>query len=276
MKKVKKELIKMKDLGPLHHFLGVTVAQSEGTGEIWLGQLSYTVRLLDKFSMKPVRSPVNPNVKLTQCENEDDVYNQKMYLVVCCTYPPRPVLTLVVLLSSVQNLLRSAGLLSKESINIGLLYSGKASSDCVGYSDADWARDVMSEIEGPAAISWKSSKQTCVALKRNMWLCPLQPKKPDTLIISSVTWWNQTDLLPGYSSSFALSRCQLVDILPFRRLFWLQGVPNIHFCAISYCTSSPQPLYHSCHPAYFLPHFPALKLLHACSGQQLSLVGVGV
>ena len=28
---------------------------------------------------KPVKSPVNPDVKLTQCENDDDVWDQKTY-----------------------------------------------------------------------------------------------------------------------------------------------------------------------------------------------------
>ena len=49
MKEVKKELsqtFKMKDLGPLHHFLGVTVIQDQSTGNIWLGQPLYTENLL--------------------------------------------------------------------------------------------------------------------------------------------------------------------------------------------------------------------------------------
>ena len=35
-----------------------------------------------KFEMgdcKPVRTPVNQDVKLTQCESDDDVYDQKLY-----------------------------------------------------------------------------------------------------------------------------------------------------------------------------------------------------
>ena len=36
----------MKDLGPLHHFLGVKVVQDQLTGVIWIGQPSYTYESL--------------------------------------------------------------------------------------------------------------------------------------------------------------------------------------------------------------------------------------
>ena len=62
----------------------------------------------------------------------------------------------------------------KGTVNLGLLYTQKASSECVGYSasDADWAEDLVSRkstsgyvfLQGGAAITWKSSKQSCVAL----------------------------------------------------------------------------------------------------------------
>ena len=73
MKEELSQQFKIKDLGPLHHFLGVTVTQNQSSGEIWLGQPLYTEKLLHKFGMvdsKPVRTPVNPDVKLTQCEED--------------------------------------------------------------------------------------------------------------------------------------------------------------------------------------------------------------
>ena len=51
---VKKELsgkFKMKDLGPLHHFLGVKIIQDQLTGMIWMGQPSYVEKILQKFDM---------------------------------------------------------------------------------------------------------------------------------------------------------------------------------------------------------------------------------
>ena len=54
----------------------------------------------------------------------------------------------------------------------GLFYSKDGSDECVDYSDSDWAGDLddrkstsgyLFQISG-AAISWRSKKQTCVAL----------------------------------------------------------------------------------------------------------------
>ena len=85
MTRVKEELsqsFEMKDLGPLHQFLGVKIAQNQPSGEIWIGQTSYTEKLLEKFGMnkcKPVSTPVNPDVKLSTNEAQDSECNQKMY-----------------------------------------------------------------------------------------------------------------------------------------------------------------------------------------------------
>ena len=56
--------------------------------------------------------------------------------------------------------------------NYGILYTRDCATDVEGYSDADWAGDVNDQkstsgyvftISGPA-VSWKSKKQTSVAL----------------------------------------------------------------------------------------------------------------
>ena len=84
----------------------------------------------------------------------------------------------VVLLGSVLNLLTQHWTAIKRILrylkgtsNFGLQYNFD-SPDCAGYSDADWAGDVGDRkstsgyvfLLGGAAISWKSSKQSCVAL----------------------------------------------------------------------------------------------------------------
>lgn len=178
---------KMKDLGPLHHFLGVTVAQD--SGKLWIGQPAFTERILQKFGMsdaKPVRTPVNPDIKLTQCENETDVYNQKMYQaavgsLLYLSTKTRPDIAFAVGTvarfsakptrdhwMAVKRILRYLG----GTINFGLQYSETSSSECVGYSDADWAGDIGDRkstsgymfLLGGAAISWRSNKQSYVAL----------------------------------------------------------------------------------------------------------------
>lgn len=58
------------------------------------------------------------------------------------------------------------------TLDLGLIYKKGVSDDCIGYSDSDWAGDLddrrstsgyMFHISG-AAVSWKSRKQSYVAL----------------------------------------------------------------------------------------------------------------
>ena len=42
------EKFKMKDLGSLHHFLGVKIIQDQSTGVTWIGQPSYMEKILQK------------------------------------------------------------------------------------------------------------------------------------------------------------------------------------------------------------------------------------
>ena len=75
----------MKDLGPLHLFLGVKFIQNQEAGVVWIGQPMYTEKILQRYGMydsKPVSTPVNPDVKLVAYEKTDDVRNQKLYQAV--------------------------------------------------------------------------------------------------------------------------------------------------------------------------------------------------
>ena len=60
----------------------------------------------------------------------------------------------------------------KGTSNYGLVYSKDEQRECVGFSDANWGGDLddqkstsgyLFKLSG-AAISWRSQKQTCVAL----------------------------------------------------------------------------------------------------------------
>ena len=70
VKQVKQALsnqFQMKDMGELHHFLGVKVLQKPDSKEVWIGQEAYTKSVLERFDMessKPVSTPVNPGMKL--------------------------------------------------------------------------------------------------------------------------------------------------------------------------------------------------------------------
>ena len=154
-----------------------------------MGQSSFVVKILQKFGMrdsKPISTPVNPDVKLVPCQSSEDVCDQQLYQAVVgsllylstktrpdiaygvgcaarfCAKPTKEHWT------AVKRILRYL----KGTSNLGLLYSSTTSSEIVGYSDADWAGDVGDRkstsgyvfMLSGAAISWKSNKQTCVAL----------------------------------------------------------------------------------------------------------------
>lgn len=192
MNAVKEELshrFEMKDLGPLHHFLGVKVIQNRDTGVVWIGQPVYTRKILQRYGMqdsKPISTPVNPDIKLVASEEADDVCNQQRYQAVVgsllyLSTKTRPDIAYAVSCvarfcarptkehwTAVKRILRYL----KGTSNFGLIYKEDTPTTIIGYSDADWAGDVGDRKStsgymfflGGAAISWRSSKQTCVAL----------------------------------------------------------------------------------------------------------------
>lgn len=74
----------MKDLGRLHHFLGMEVVQDETRGAVWFGQKAYTEAVLLKYGMensKAVSTPSEPGCKLVKLckEKEEETVDQKLY-----------------------------------------------------------------------------------------------------------------------------------------------------------------------------------------------------
>ena len=70
----------VKDMGVLNYFLGMQVIQK--SGKIWIGQPTYTEKVLSKFGMdnaRPVETPVDPNSKLTKATDERELHNQAEY-----------------------------------------------------------------------------------------------------------------------------------------------------------------------------------------------------
>ena len=74
------ERFEVKDMGELNYFLGVQVIQDDG--KVWIGQPTYTQKILDKFGMKdckPVETPADCNSKLTKTDECVEPYNQLDY-----------------------------------------------------------------------------------------------------------------------------------------------------------------------------------------------------
>ena len=179
----------VKDLGELHHFLGVQVIQNKDSNSIWIGQETYARELIKKFKMEEsnaVSTPIQLGSNLVTAVEEDDMFDQEIYQsavdsLLYLSTRTRPDISYAV--SSV------APFTSKPTkqhwtavkrifryltgtISLGLLYSKDKEKECTGYSDADWAGDVndrkstsgyVFKLSG-AAISWRSKKQSCVAL----------------------------------------------------------------------------------------------------------------
>ena len=82
MKRELAERFDIKDMGRLHHFLGMKIAQDETTGSMWIGQPANTETLLEKFSMdhaKVIAMPVDSSTKLVKATEEDDSFDQQKY-----------------------------------------------------------------------------------------------------------------------------------------------------------------------------------------------------
>ena len=179
----------VKDLGDLQYLLGVAINQDHSKNSVWMGQPTYTLDILNKFGMKdakPVATPVASGTKLTKAtENEEladlDLYQSAVGSLQYLSTMTRPDITFAV--SSVakycSNPTQEHWIAVKRIMrylqgthNLGLLYKKSDSSDCVGFSDSDWAGDVDDRKStsgyvfrvGGTSISWRSRKQSCVAL----------------------------------------------------------------------------------------------------------------
>ena len=182
-KKMLNSTFDMKDMGFADVILGVRI-QRNSDGYI-LTQSHYVEKVLRKFGHyddKPVVTPFDPTCKLSK--NNGDSISQLEYTQVIgslmyimnCTRPD--------LAYSISRLSRYSSNPSKDhwnalvrvlkylkhTINYGLHYT-KYPPVLEGYSDANWISGSTESKStsgyvftlGGAAVSWKSSKQTCIA-----------------------------------------------------------------------------------------------------------------
>ena len=183
------ERFEVKDMGELHYFLGVKVVQDLKASTVWLGQPAYSENIILQFNMqnaKTCRTPVNPSLKLSKSTEESTRVDQELYQsavgkLLYLSTRTRPDIAFAVSTvakftsnpteqhwKAVKHILRYiAG-----TVNFGLMFTRSGSADCIGFSDADWAGDIDDRKStsgylfqvGGASISWKSKKQSCVAL----------------------------------------------------------------------------------------------------------------
>lgn len=190
--KVKQELtkrFKIKDMGKIHHFLGMKVVQDELAGQVWIGQPAYTQSMLKRFEMhnaNPVATPVDVNNKLVKATEEEDPVDRQLYQsavggLLYLSVATRPDITYAVSnvakfssnptskhWTAVKRIMRYL----KGTTDLGIVYTSQEKGDCVGFSDSDWGGDLddrkstsgyVFQYSG-GAVSWRFRKQTCVAL----------------------------------------------------------------------------------------------------------------
>ena len=189
VKKALRQKFDIKDMGKLHHFLGMKIIQNEETGSVWIGQPAYTESLLQKFEMdmaRPVATPVDTGTKLLKTVDNDECIDQRQYQSAIGSLLYLSVATRPDIAFAVSNAAKFSAQPGKQhwtavkrimrylrgTTNLGLIFTPQVSAECIGYSDADWGGDLedrkstsgyLFQISG-AAVSWRSKKQTCVAL----------------------------------------------------------------------------------------------------------------
>ncbi|KAK1628251.1 hypothetical protein QYE76_002566 [Lolium multiflorum] len=174
----------LKDLGPLHYFLGIEVVRR--TDGFFLHQRKYAHELLDRAGMlncKPAATPVDTKSKLsatdgslaTDASSYRSIVGALQYVTL--TRPELQYAVQQVCLhmhaprdphwAAVKRILRYI----RGTMDFGLSLHASTATDIVAYSDADWAGcpDTRRSTSGycvyfgPSLISWSSKRQPTVS-----------------------------------------------------------------------------------------------------------------
>lgn len=178
----------IKDMGPLHYFLGVQV---NGTQEgVWLGQKKYAENILKKFQMEncmPVATPMETGAVLVKNPTDSKKfesateYQSAIGSLLYLANFTRPDLSFAVhkLAQFAKNphmvhwkAVKRVLAYLKGTLSLGLMYKANSEKKMLAYADADYAGSlddrhstsghVIFSCDGP--VSWLSQKQPVVAL----------------------------------------------------------------------------------------------------------------
>ena len=191
MKNIKEDLaarFRMKDLGKLHHCLGMTIDYDEEEGCLWMHQRQYISSLLEKYGLSQAKvspTPADTNVKLVKEDGSNPVdpikYQSMVGSLLYAAVATRPDIAQAVGAVSKYNSYPTESHLTavkrifrylKGTIDLSLKFDRSASQTLMGFTDADWAgdRDDRHSTTGNlfmmsgGAVSWLSRKQPVVAL----------------------------------------------------------------------------------------------------------------
>ena len=182
---------RMKDLGEAKSLLNIEIIRDRKKGQIILRQSGYIKSILSYFNMsdcKPISTPMEvksslPSLLETPATASNIPYRQAIGKLIYAASGTRPDIAFATSILSrhlqafnhqhwdaVKRILRYL----QGTIHYGLVFSSGGSNPLIleGYSDADWAGDVLDRkstsaylfMLGGAPISWMSKKQATIAL----------------------------------------------------------------------------------------------------------------
>ena len=191
-KKLLSEKFKMKDLGNISYYLGITVTQDLEKGILTLCQENYLTDVLERFGMldcRPINTPLdvnfNQNLLNRKCSESMKLETKCRQAIGCLMYAvlgTRPDLCASVnILSRFQNCastelwncIKRVMRYIKHTLDVKLTYCKNVNSVLIrGYVDADWGGSLLDrksttgfcfQIYGNT-VAWSTKKQMCVAL----------------------------------------------------------------------------------------------------------------
>jgi hypothetical protein len=187
---------KMKDLGPVHHLLGVNVERDRSLGLLRISQKQYLKDVLQRFGMedcRPVKCPLDlkTTLSLADCPPDSNPLNPSLYpyravigSLMYAMVGTRPDLAFAV--SFLSRFSKNPGMKHwlalkrvlryvKQTLDVAIEYGNKPltfDANLIGYVDADHAADldfrrsvtgyIFLLAGGP--ISWRSARQEMVAI----------------------------------------------------------------------------------------------------------------
>ena len=179
---------KMVDNGYIGYFLGMFIKRDRKNRNLSISQPKYIEAVLEKFGMsdcKPVATPIEPGVKYDKICDDEKGFDVRTYqkAIGCLTYmttSTRPDIAAAVGMLSkfisnpstihwtgVKRIFRYL----KGTSNYGLVFVGGDQDELLGFSDSDWAGDIVTRRStsgyvfqyGKSTISWSSRRQLTVA-----------------------------------------------------------------------------------------------------------------
>jgi hypothetical protein len=179
----------MKDLGELKFYLGIKVERDRACKTLTLSQESYAKKVGQRFNLsgaKEVPTPLVQGVKLTKAREADKEVGEVPFLSAIGSFVYAAMGTRVDLAFTVGLLSQFCSQYNEEhwgaakrairyldsTSTLKLTYNGKVGTNLIGYTDSDWcgSPDDSKSTSGyifmlaGAAVSWKSKKQSLVAL----------------------------------------------------------------------------------------------------------------